>query len=49
MNPEVAIYELIATLLREAILGRVMVSNQEGTVEVGELSQEKLVADKSGE
>lgn len=49
LNPEVAIDELIATLLTEAILGREMVSNQEGAVEVGELSQEKLVADKSGE
>lgn len=49
LKPGVPINELIATLLTEAILGREMVPNQEGTVEVGELSQEKLVADKIGE
>lgn len=49
LKPGVPIDKLIATLLTEAILGREMVPNQEGTVEAGELSQEKLVADKSGE
>lgn len=49
LKPGIPIDKLIATLLTEATLGREMVPNQEGTVEVGELSQEKLVADKSGE